>query len=210
MFSGGSIFRSWLKKRRTLRTGRASLSHYLLSSQSLDWSSLPYSWLAQVLSIGQFKQIFRRKILIIYISISLNMCFGCSKEETVLLSTHNICFGWEIKKKRFSVAHFYFGAWGNPLCTNEFFHLVWHDVLGIVPCIYRGVAGYTFIGLVITAIFLVGSGDPFSTSGFFHLVCHNIYKATKVKHHPNIISEIVFFKRSILCHTLCSNLSLDC
>ena len=28
------------------------------------------------------------------IVISLNMCFGCSKEnETVLLSTHNICFG---------------------------------------------------------------------------------------------------------------------
>ena len=33
--------------------------------------------------------------------INLNMCFVCSKEsshQTVLLSTHNICFGWEIKK----------------------------------------------------------------------------------------------------------------
>ena len=30
------------------------------------------------------------------------MCFGCSKKhliEFLLLSTHNICFGWEIRKK---------------------------------------------------------------------------------------------------------------
>ena len=30
--------------------------------------------------------------VIIFLSISLNMCFRCSKEP-VLLSTHNICFG---------------------------------------------------------------------------------------------------------------------
>ena len=33
------------------------------------------------------------------------MCFGCSKEpfiETVLLSTHNICFGWDIRKINFN------------------------------------------------------------------------------------------------------------
>ena len=36
------------------------------------------------------------------------MCFGCSKEliETVLLSTHNICFGWEIRKLNFNCALF--------------------------------------------------------------------------------------------------------
>ena len=36
------------------------------------------------------------KIVIIFLSIGLNICFGCSKDclaETVLLSTHNICFG---------------------------------------------------------------------------------------------------------------------
>ena len=35
------------------------------------------------------------------------MCFGCSKNrliETVLLSTHNICFGLEIRKIIFSCA----------------------------------------------------------------------------------------------------------
>ena len=35
------------------------------------------------------------------------MCFGCSKEqfiETVLLSTHNICFGGEIRKIIFKYA----------------------------------------------------------------------------------------------------------
>ena len=50
---------------------------------------------------GQFDKFFRRKIVIIYRSISLNMCFGAQKNlliETVLLSTHNICFGWEIQK----------------------------------------------------------------------------------------------------------------
>ena len=63
--------------------------------------------------IGPVKQIFLSKMMIIYLFISLNMCFGCSKEpshwdsknrliEKVLLSTHNICFGWEIKKIIFS------------------------------------------------------------------------------------------------------------
>ena len=44
-----------------------------------------------------------RKIVIIFLSISLNMCFVCSKDETVLLSTHNICFV-ENKKISFSYA----------------------------------------------------------------------------------------------------------
>ena len=42
--------------------------------------------------------------MIIFLSISLNMCFGCLKEPShrVLLSTHNICFGLEIRKIIFS------------------------------------------------------------------------------------------------------------
>ena len=32
--------------------------------------------------------------MIIFLPISLNICFGCSDRS---LSTHNICFGWEIK-----------------------------------------------------------------------------------------------------------------
>ena len=39
------------------------------------------------------------KILNISLSINLNICFGCSKKN--LLSTHSICFGWEIRKLNF-------------------------------------------------------------------------------------------------------------
>ena len=38
-----------------------------------------------------------RKIAIIFLSISLNI-------EALILSTHNICFGWEIRKIIFSYA----------------------------------------------------------------------------------------------------------
>ena len=43
----------------------------------------------------------KRKIMITSLSISLNICFGAQKNrliETVLLRTHNICFGWELRK----------------------------------------------------------------------------------------------------------------
>ena len=42
------------------------------------------------------KVFFKHKIVIIFLPIHLNMCFGCSKNrliETVLLNTHCICFG---------------------------------------------------------------------------------------------------------------------
>ena len=49
-------------------------------------------------STGLDKQnIFERKILNISLPISFNICFGCSLRR-FLLSTHNIYFGWEIKK----------------------------------------------------------------------------------------------------------------
>ena len=48
---------------------------------------------------------FQRKIVKYFLIHNFSICFVCSKEpshwdrliETVLLSTHNICFGWEIR-----------------------------------------------------------------------------------------------------------------
>ena len=40
--------------------------------------------------MGQLSKKIQRKIVIIFQSISLNMCLG-AQDETVLLSTHNIC-----------------------------------------------------------------------------------------------------------------------
>ena len=37
--------------------------------------------------IGPVKQKFQRKIAIIFLSISFNMCFGCSKEPSQLVPT---------------------------------------------------------------------------------------------------------------------------
>ena len=45
-------------------------------------------------------KIFQRKIVNIFLPIILAYVLGAQKNrliETVLLSTHNICFGWEIK-----------------------------------------------------------------------------------------------------------------
>ena len=42
------------------------------------------------------EDIYERKTVIISLPINLNMCLGAQKNrliETVLLSTHNICFG---------------------------------------------------------------------------------------------------------------------
>ena len=53
------------------------------------------------LCTGLDRQKFQIKIVNIFLPITLSICFGCSKEPShwdVLLSTHNICFGWEIRK----------------------------------------------------------------------------------------------------------------
>ena len=45
--------------------------------------------------IGLDKQNFEHRIVNIFLSLSFIICFGCSKNrliETVLLSSHNICF----------------------------------------------------------------------------------------------------------------------
>ena len=47
------------------------------------------------------KQIFECKIVIIFLPIGLNMYFGSLKDPLIadfLLSTHNMCFDWEISK----------------------------------------------------------------------------------------------------------------
>ena len=51
---------------------------------------------------GQLSKNNLRKIAIIFLSISLNMCLRAQKDETVLLRTHIICFGWEKRKIIFS------------------------------------------------------------------------------------------------------------
>ena len=48
------------------------------------------------------RKLFEGKILNIFLSINFKMCLGAQKHHLigmVLLSTHNICFGSEIKKK---------------------------------------------------------------------------------------------------------------
>ena len=56
---------------------------------------------------GQLSNFFGIKLRFIYLSISLYICLK-KLIETVLLSTHNICLGREIKKS--SVIHSYLGA----------------------------------------------------------------------------------------------------
>ena len=51
---------------------------------------------------GFKEKLFERKIVNIFLSISFNLCFGCSK-ETALLSTHNIMFWMRNKKTIFSL-----------------------------------------------------------------------------------------------------------
>ena len=53
---------------------------------------------------GLEKQIFSTEIVIIFLPIPLRYVLGAPENrliETVLLSTHNICFGWEIRRKKF-------------------------------------------------------------------------------------------------------------
>ena len=53
---------------------------------------------------------------------------GCSN-KTVLLRTHNICFGCEIRKKRFLITHAYLGAWKDQkgLILMHDSHKLWFD-----------------------------------------------------------------------------------
>ena len=55
-------------------------------------------------TIGPVKQAFERKIVIIFLSIRLNMCFGCSKEPSHRDSTFDYpqLMFWLRNKKKFS------------------------------------------------------------------------------------------------------------
>ena len=53
-----------------------------------------------MLYMGLDNKIFERTIGIIVLPININYVLGTQRNrltETVLLSTHNICFGWEIR-----------------------------------------------------------------------------------------------------------------
>ena len=63
--------------------------------------------MSSAISIGPVsKQNVVRKNVIIFLSISLNVCLDAQKNRlivTILLSTHNICFGWGIRKNNFQI-----------------------------------------------------------------------------------------------------------
>ena len=85
------------------------------SDQSLVQSTLYYRITLDVLfpfffnndNVLRYKK-FEGKIVSIFIPISFNVCFGCSKKKrlikTVLLNTHIICFGERYQKNIFCYA----------------------------------------------------------------------------------------------------------
>ena len=67
-------------------------------------------------SVGQISKFVQRKIAIIYSSISLYMCFGCSKEPSHYDSSFEYPQHWfwlRNKKKIFSI-------WGPAVIVNPF------------------------------------------------------------------------------------------
>ena len=69
--------------------------------KELKWFFPYYSPAADVEPQVKMKKKIQRTILNIFLPIIFSICFGAQKNrlnETVLLSTHNICFGWEIRK----------------------------------------------------------------------------------------------------------------
>ena len=65
------------------QTGVHTRTHTFLQSMCLITNEQLY--------IGLDKHNFEHKIVNSFLPISFNICFGCSKEPS-LLSTHNICF----------------------------------------------------------------------------------------------------------------------
>ena len=69
--------------RKSLRKRR--LSDQFLDSETgntTDDSEISFPKIKKVITIGSFSKNFRCKIMIIFLYISLNMCFGCSKEPS--------------------------------------------------------------------------------------------------------------------------------
>ena len=70
------------------------LEEFVIAYQIIDIIITDYSSKSD--SMGLDKERNEHKHVYIFLSINHNICFGCSKNriiETVLLSTHNICFG---------------------------------------------------------------------------------------------------------------------
>ena len=87
----------------------------ILKIQFEDQNSMyPRVWNKGVLQVQLCKH-FRRKIAYIFLSISFTV-LGAQKNrlnETILLSTHNICFGWDIRNLFFEYALLSWGL-GRP------------------------------------------------------------------------------------------------
>ena len=61
-------------------------------AESSQWNQIVIN---EPYTLVQIYEKLRRKIVNIFLSISVNICFGAQKNrlsETVVLSTHNICF----------------------------------------------------------------------------------------------------------------------
>ena len=82
-----------------------AISEDLLVRKTNRSTSLYHDHEKKCTSIGKIKILFESKIVNIFFCINLGICFGFSKEliETFLLSTQNICFGYEIRKNNFQI-----------------------------------------------------------------------------------------------------------
>ena len=72
--------------------------------------------------IGADKQVFEHKIVnIFYPSVQIDVVVTRKNRliETVLLSTHNICFGGEIRKIIFDHTHPYLGVCLSPKSLHQ-------------------------------------------------------------------------------------------
>ena len=91
--------------------------------------------------LGPDKQTFVREIVIISLSMSLNMCFGCSKEPSnwdVLLSIHKIFFDWKIQKITLNITRLSVGLRIIVCCriSIDMFQYTWSHVdqgTGLTP-----------------------------------------------------------------------------
>ena len=80
---------------------------------------------------------FQRKIVYIFLPIKLNMCYGAKTNrliETVLLSTHNICFGCVLRKIIFCYALLSGGLnYMDTLCQLYDRNMIVNDDILVIP-----------------------------------------------------------------------------
>ena len=90
-----------------------NLSCVHMPTCNLCW--VPAQINSNIVHIGPVKQTFERKIAIIFLSISLNMCFGCSKEPSHRDGSFEYPqhMFWLRSKEKNLVTHSYLGAWSS-------------------------------------------------------------------------------------------------